>query len=130
MEGKMKKKVMVVDDELEVRETIVRHLNLKGIEAVGASGYEECLAHLKGGFKGVIFMDLIMPKKDGWDTIREVVKHGYGKNVSFILLTASSDPTPHKSEGLLQYVVDYIRKPTKLEDIVEAAKKYLKSEPV
>jgi CheY-like chemotaxis protein len=129
MEGKMKKKVMIVDDEIDVRETVVRHLNRNGLEAVAASGYEECLALLKGGFKGLIFMDLIMPKKDGWDVIREIEKHGYGKNVSFILLTASLDPTPHKSEGLLQYVVDYIRKPTNLEDIVEAAKKYFKSEP-
>jgi DNA-binding response OmpR family regulator len=125
VEDRMKKRVMIVDDEIEVRETVVRHLGRNGIEAVGASGYEECLAHLKGGFEGLIFMDLMMPKKDGWDTIREVVKHEYGKNVSFILLTASVDPTPHKSEGLLQYVVDYIRKPTNLEDIVAAAKKYL-----
>jgi len=121
----MSKKVMIVDDEPEVRETVSRHLIRSGLEAVAASGYDECLKHLKGGFTGVIFMDLIMPKKDGWDTINEIVKLGYDKKTAIVLLTASMDPVPPKSKELVKYVADYMRKPTELSDIVEAAKKYL-----
>ncbi len=121
----MNKKVMIVDDELDVRDTVVRNLTLRGLEAVSASGYEECLEHLKGGFTGVIFMDLIMPKKDGWDTIREIVKRGYDSKVVIALLTASLDPTPAKSEGLVKYVADYVHKPTDLNEIFDTAKKYL-----
>ena len=121
----MNKKVMIVDDELETRETVVRHLNLRGLEAVAASGCEECLKHLKAGFTGVIFIDLIMPKKDGWDTISEIVKHGYDYKVVIALLTASLDPTPAKSKDLIKYVADYVQKPTNLEEIYETAKKYL-----
>jgi DNA-binding response OmpR family regulator len=121
----MSRKVMIVDDEPEVRDAVCHHLTQKGMEAVSASGYEECLNHLKGGFTGVIFMDLIMPKKDGWDTIHEIVKHGYDKNASIILLTASIDPVPAKSQGLVKYVADYIHKPTDLEELVKAARKYL-----
>jgi len=121
----MNKKVMIVDDELEVRETVSRHLSQRGLEAVAASGCEECLKHLKAGFTGVIFIDLIMPKKDGWDTIGEIVKHGYDKKVVIVLLTASLDPTPAKSKDLIKYVADYVHKPTELNEIFEAAKKYL-----
>lgn len=121
----MNKQVMIVDDEREVRETICRHLVRKGMKAVAASGCEECLEHLKAGFTGVIFVDLMMPEKDGWDTIREIVKQGYDKKTSLVLFTASMDPTPDKSKDLIQYVADYIQKPAGLKDIVETAKKYL-----
>jgi DNA-binding response OmpR family regulator len=116
---------MIVDDENEVRDSICHHLTRNGLEAMAASGYEECLNYLKGGFKGVIFIDMIMPKKDGWDTIHEIVKHGYDKNAAIILLTASIDPIPAKSKGLVKYVADYIHKPADLEEIVKTAKKYL-----
>ncbi|MBN1823740.1 MAG: response regulator [Endomicrobiales bacterium] len=121
----MAKKAMVVDDEPEVRETIRRYLEKHGVEAVTAADCEECLEHLKAGFTGVIFMDLIMPKKDGWDVVREIASQGYEKKAVIVLLTASVDPAPEKSKDLIQYVADYIPKPSSLKEVVKAAKKYL-----
>ncbi|MBN1822991.1 MAG: response regulator [Endomicrobiales bacterium] len=121
----MDKKVMIVDDELDTRDALSRLLTRNGLEATAASGFDECLEHLKGGFRGVIFMDLIMPKKDGWDTIREIVERGYNEHTVIVLLTASMDPTPPKSKDLIKHVTDYIQKPADIKDIVETAKRCL-----
>jgi len=119
----MSKSVMIVDDEPEIRTVISRYLTSNGLEAVAASGCEQCLEHLENGFKGVVLMDLIMPEMDGWDTIREIIKRGFGENAVIILLTASTDaPTP-KSEELRQYVTDYIPKPADLKQFGRSGKK-------
>lgn len=120
----MDKKVMIVDDDEFIRLAIRELFESRGVEVVEAASASECLAQLEKGFWGVILMDIMMPEKDGWDAIKEIVDRNlYDGNV-VAMLTAKDYPD-QKMEGLKEYVIDYITKPYDNEEIVATVKGYL-----
>lgn len=106
----MDTRVMIVDDNEFIRDSIQILFLTEGVEVVTASGGDECLGHLEAGFRGVILMDVMMPGLDGWDTIRRIVERDlYGGNL-ILMFTARQVPDD-KMNGLQEYVTDYITKP-------------------
>lgn len=120
----MEKEVMIVDDDPSVLKTCEKIIQRKNIKVRSVESGLECLKELKNGFKGLILMDIIMPKMDGWDTIKEIVNQGYIKNVIIIMLTGKDQPG-EKMDRLKEYVLDYIRKPFDAQDLIDLVKKYL-----
>lgn len=106
----MESRVMIVDDNEFIRESVDILFQSAGIPIVAADGGKECLKHLVEGFRGIILMDVMMPGMDGWDTIREVVERGLYDGNIIIMLTAKCEPDA-KMEGLQEYVTDYVTKP-------------------
>ncbi len=117
-------RVMLVDDEECIRETISKLLDSEGIHVVTAVGANECLSLLRGGFKGIILMDVMMPGMDGWATIREIEKAGLLEGNLISMLTAMDVPD-ERMEGLQEVVIDYITKPFELSTFIPAVRKYL-----
>jgi len=115
----MNRKVMAVDDDPIILKTIKAILESNGFTVTTARGGEECLDKLKDGFKGVILMDVMMPGMDGWATIREIVDRGLLEGNVLSMLTAKHAPDPDMEE-LAEYVLNYIKKPFELENLVSA----------
>ena len=59
--------------------SVLEHENYEVITVESGS---ECLKRLEDGFEGIIFMDILMPVMDGWDTIKEIVDRGFIKKCS------------------------------------------------
>ena len=116
--------LMIVDDEECIRITIKELFSLEGIEVVTASGAEECLSHLAAGFRGVILMDIMMPGKDGWETIRDIRQAGLHAGNIIVMLTALDAPD-ERMEGLQELVLDYITKPFLPDEIIASVRTYL-----
>jgi CheY-like chemotaxis protein len=115
--------VMVVDDNVFIRESMEILFQSKGIQIVAAAGASECLQHLEAGFRGIILMDVMMPHLDGWDTIEEIVKRGlYDGNV-IVMLTAKREPDA-KMEAIQAYVTDYITKPFNPSELLDMVHYY------
>ncbi|HBA72728.1 MAG: histidine kinase [Geobacteraceae bacterium GWC2_55_20] len=119
----MDSRIMIVDDEDMIREAVEILLETEGMDIVTAAGGEECLGHLKAGFRGVILMDIMMPGMDGWDTIREIVEQGFYEGNVIVMLTAMDAPD-EKMEGLQEYVSDYITKPFNAGDLLDSLRYY------
>ena len=117
-------RVMLVDDEECIRETISELLDSEGISVVTAAGASDCLRLLRDGFRGVILMDVMMPGMDGWATIREIDKVGLLQGNIISMLTAMDVPD-ERMEGLQEVVIDYITKPFEAPGFVAAVRKYL-----
>jgi CheY-like chemotaxis protein len=115
-------RVMLVDDEECIRETISELLASEGIPILTAVGSSECLQLLHGGFRGVILMDVMMPGMDGWTTIREIEKAGFLAGNIFSMLTAIDVPD-EKMQGLQEVVIDYIIKPFEPAYFIAATKR-------
>jgi DNA-binding response OmpR family regulator len=115
---------MVVDDEECIRETLHELLTSEGINVVVVSGARECLSVLRDGFRGVILMDVMMPFKDGWETIREIKEAGLMEGNIISMLTAMDVPD-ERMEGLQEVVIDYIVKPFEPSEFLAAIRKYL-----
>ncbi|HEB02843.1 MAG TPA: response regulator [Nitrospirae bacterium] len=116
-------KVMVVDDDALIRLTVREVLKDAGIGVVEADGAGQCLEHLRQGFKGVVLMDIMMPGRDGWDTIREIIENGLYKSIIIVMLTAMDVPGS-KMEGLQEYVTDYMTKPFTQDELVSYVRNY------
>jgi DNA-binding response OmpR family regulator len=107
----VEKKIMVVDDDPDVLITIRRIFENVGYEVFTVDSGFDCIKELEKGFKGVILMDIMMPFMDGWDTIFEIMRQGYDKNVIISILSARGTPDHEKMRGLESYIFNYITKP-------------------
>lgn len=121
-----KKKVMIVDDDPHILYTIERLLGDE-VELITAESGKECLERLNDTFEGVIFMDVMMPEMDGWETVEKIAERYDMDNVVISMLTAKDSPGEGR-EILQKYVVDYVRKPfteEELKDKIEEYQKYM-----
>lgn len=117
--------VMVVDDEECIREAVYELLTAEGIDTLVADGCEQCLQHLRDGFTGVILMDVMMPGKNGWETIREIRENNFLAGSLMIVMLTALDSPDQQMEGLQEVVIDYITKPFDPELMITSVRNYL-----
>ncbi|MDY6930501.1 MAG: response regulator [Halobacteriota archaeon] len=120
-----KNSVMIVDDEPSILIAVRVLLEPEGFEVLTVDSGMKCIEELKKGFRGVILMDIMMPRMDGWDTIKSLVDEGLIEGNVIVMLTAKDTPG-EKMEGLQEYVIDYINKPFDPEELVTYIREYLK----
>ncbi len=118
------RQVMVVDDDLSILEVMEVLLEPEGVRVVAVESGDACIAELERGFRGVILMDIMMPHKDGWETIAEMIDRGLMAGNIVAMLTAKDIPDV-ELDSLKEYVIDYITKPFGADEIVAIVKGYL-----
>jgi two-component system C4-dicarboxylate transport response regulator DctD len=85
----MKPAVLVVDDEEQVRNSIVQWLELGGLTVESAANVHEALSAVRRNMPAVVLSDFKMPQKSGMDLLNEV--HKIDPDVPVVLLTAHGD---------------------------------------
>lgn len=82
-------KILVVDDESRMRKLVKDFLSKKGYIVLEAGDGEEAVdIFMNNKDIGLIILDVMMPKMDGWETCKEIRKFS---QVPIIMLTAKSD---------------------------------------
>ena len=117
-----KPRVLVVDDEHEIREAIRIYLRGDGIETVMASNGQEAVEIMKQEEIHLILMDLMMPIMDGIVATSQIREFS---NVPIIMLTAKSEDTD-KIMGLSLGADDYITKPFNPMELLARVKSQLR----
>jgi len=117
------KRVMVVDDEPDVLLSLKAVLQRQNYDVITVSNGAECLEQLEKGFKGVVLMDLMMPIMDGWETINQIVKKGYTKDVAIEIITGKGTKDYQKMSILGSYIFDYLAKPLNIEQLLSSVEK-------
>ena len=100
-------RVLVVDDEAEIRELCRVNLEFEGFEVVEAANGAEALEAVRRQRPDLVFLDLMMPGVDGWDVLHELKSDDDLSSIPVILLTAKSgedDQMRGWQEGILEYV--------------------------
>lgn len=120
----MDARVMLVDDEEVIRESVEIFFQSSALELLTAASGNECLERLEAGFRGVILMDVMMPGMNGWDTIRNIVERNLFEGNIIVMLTALSAPDC-SMEGIQEYVTDYMTKPFNPNEMLESVNYYL-----
>jgi CheY-like chemotaxis protein len=91
MEGKMtNKKILVVDDEEIIRKTIRIHLGKMGYELKEAIDGVDALKKLGEEKFDLLICDILMPKKNGWEVLKELRSNPSTKDMPVIVLTAKT----------------------------------------
>ena len=114
----MNNKIMVVDDDPDILISIRSIFENVGFEVLTVDSGKDCIKELERGFKGIILIDIMMPFMDGYDTIMEIMKNGYGKDVVISILTARVSPDFEKIRMLKSYIHDYITKPFDVSSLI------------
>ncbi|MFC7503188.1 response regulator transcription factor [Nocardioides sp. CPCC 206347] len=108
-------RVLVVDDDRAVRESLKRSLVFNGYDVHLAGDGAEALAGIGALAPDVVVMDVMMPKLDGLETTRAL--RAAGNDVPVIVLTAR-DAVGDRVEGLDAGADDYLTKPFALEELL------------
>ncbi|HEV8536589.1 MAG TPA: response regulator [Candidatus Limnocylindria bacterium] len=88
------KRVLVVDDDPDIRELLFTALEDDGFEVVPAANGQEALAIIRTFRPDVIVLDLMMPVMDGWQFASELRARGDGE-IPIVLLSAARDLRTH-----------------------------------
>jgi two-component system, OmpR family, response regulator MprA len=109
-------KILVVDDERAVRDSLRRALELQGYEVELANDGADALARLaENGQPDAVVLDILMPGIDGLDVCRQLRRRG--NSVPVLMLTAR-DAVGDRVEGLDAGADDYVVKPFALEELL------------
>ena len=114
----MKTKIMVVDDDPNIRELVRLYLEKEGFEVTCAERGDEAVKAFRAAPPNLMLLDVMLPGMDGWQVCREVRKIS---NIPIIMLTAK-DETFDKVLGLELGADDYIVKPFDMKELVARIK--------
>lgn len=108
--------VLVVDDEEDFLETIVKRLNKRKITTIGVKSGEEALEVIKDRLIDVVILDIKMPGgMDGIETLREIKKI---QPICEVILLTGHGSMETSIEGMKLGAFDYLLKPVKLEQLL------------
>ena len=114
--------ILVVDDDKEIVGAIEIYLKNEGYNILKAYNGEEALNVINKNEVHLIILDIMMPKKDGLETLEELRKT---KNIPVILLSAKSEDYD-KIGGLNQGADDYMTKPFNPLELIARVKSQLR----
>ena len=110
-----KPRVLVVDDDRAVRESLRRSLEFNGYDVHLANDGAEALAGIATANPDVVVMDVMMPRLDGLETTKAL--RSAGNDVPIIVLTAR-DAVGDRVDGLDAGADDYLTKPFALQELL------------
>jgi len=113
--GAPRPRVLVVDDDKAVRESLRRSLEFNGYDVAMAADGAEALAGIGTSKPDVVVMDVMMPRLDGIETTRAL--RTAGNDVPILVLTAR-DAVGDRVEGLDAGADDYLTKPFALQELL------------
>ena len=110
-----KQRILIVEDDRAVRDSLRRSLEFNGYEVELATDGAEALAGIGSIRPDAVIMDVMMPRLDGIETTRAL--RSVGNNVPILVLTAR-DAVGDRVEGLDAGADDYLTKPFALDELL------------
>jgi DNA-binding response OmpR family regulator len=126
----MEQKILIVDDEAHIRilmEQTLEELEDEGVEILIAEDGEEALEIIKTDKPGLVFLDVMMPKMNGFE-VCEAVKHELKLDDIYIVMLTAKGQEYDKQKGAEAGADIYMTKPFDPDEIVEKAVEVLKIE--
>jgi len=122
----MPQKILIVDDEAHIRlligQTLEELLDLD-VELLAAGDGAEALALIQAEQPALVYLDVMMPKMDGFEVCR-TVKRDLGLSVHVVMLTAKGQEFD-KQQGTAVGVDEYMTKPFDPDELLRKAREVL-----
>lgn len=110
----MPKKILIVEDEANIRELLRLYLECEGYTVLEAENGVEGIKKWKSDKPDMLLLDVMMPVMDGWAVCREIRAES---DVPIIMLTAKGE-TADRVSGLEMGADDYIVKPLEMPEVI------------
>jgi DNA-binding response OmpR family regulator len=119
------KKILVVDDEVDLVETVRFPLEMEGFDVLVSYNGEDALNQARKESPDLIILDLMLPKLDGYKVCRLLKFDERYKHIPILMLTAKTQEKD-KTLGMDSGANEYITKPFEMDYLMEKVKAYLK----
>jgi two-component system, OmpR family, alkaline phosphatase synthesis response regulator PhoP len=124
-EEKQKTKIVLAEDEEFIVRATNSKLELEGFQVIVAHDGEEAIARILSEKPDIVLLDLIMPKKTGFEVLKELLNHPEVQGIPIIVasnLGQASDVEEAKRLGAIDYLV---KSDLSMKEMVEKIKEHL-----
>jgi DNA-binding response OmpR family regulator len=118
------KKILVVDDEVDLVKTVRFSLEAEGFKVLVSYNGEDALNQSRKENPDLILLDIMLPKLDGYKVCRLLKFDEQYKHIPILMLTAKTQQKD-KLLGMETGADEYITKPFDMEELMEKIKAYL-----
>jgi twitching motility two-component system response regulator PilG len=126
-EGMAGLKVMVIDDSRTIRRSAETLLKNEGCEVITANDGFEALAKITDYQPNIIFVDIMMPRLDGYQTCALIKNNKLYKSTPVIMLS-SKDGLFDKARGRIVGSDEYLTKPFTRDELLGAIRRHVERE--
>ena len=116
-------KVMIIDDSKTIRKSAETLLNKEGCEVLTAEDGFDALAKIAEHKPDLIFVDIMMPRLDGYQTCTLIKNNRQFRDTPVIMLT-SKDSIFDKARGRIVGSEEYLTKPFTRDDLLQAVNRH------
>ncbi len=117
-------KVMVIDDSNTIRRTAEALLKKAGYEVLTASDGFEAMSLITDNRPDIIFVDIMMPRLDGYQTC-QLIKNNKKFRDTPVIMLSSKDGLFDRARGRIAGSEEHINKPFTQEELIEVITKYV-----
>ena len=117
-------KILVVDDEPHVVRTLTFVLTKEGYEVTSAGDGEEAIARINESKPNLMFLDIMMPKKNGYEVCREIKGSSSYNDIHIVMLSAKGQEAD-KDKALTSGADEFMSKPFSPVNVVERVRELL-----
>ena len=118
--------ILVVDDDPDLVESVSMKLENDGFRVTKAYDGQEAWDRIKEEKPQMLILDVMMPRKNGYDLCDEIKKDDQYKDIAVLLLTAVADAVPSTTythmDGKTTLADDFIPKPIDMDKLMEIVK--------
>jgi two-component system response regulator VicR len=125
----MTHRILVVDDEQDIRQLVALIAEASGYEVVQASNGLEGLAALEQQEFELVILDIMMPEMDGWDVCRHIKSRPRTKDLPVLILTVRSQPLDKVIGMEVVNADDYLTKPFERRELLDAIERLVAVKP-
>ncbi len=126
----MAKRILLVDDDRDMVETLTESLQAEGFEVLAAYDGVQCMDMVKRGKPDLIVLDVMMPNKHGYQAAKELEGDEFS-HIPLIMLTGVAEhlrETKYSHAQALECQADdFISKPLKFEVLLKSIRRLLKN---
>ena len=108
-------KILIVEDDMELRQLFTHVLVKNGYSVSGVSNGQEGLDAIEGTYFDLIISDVMMPVMDGFEMVRQLRESG---NATPVLMITAKDTFDDMRQGFLSGTDDYMVKPVNVNEMV------------
>ena len=121
----MSQKILIIEDEPDIRKTLEYNISREGYSVVSASSLVEAKSQFESDSFSLILLDLMLPDGSGLDLCRDIKSDKEKSSIPIIILTAKDDEVD-KVVGFELGADDYVTKPFSVRELILRMKAVLK----
>jgi DNA-binding response OmpR family regulator len=119
--------VLIVDDEQHIRlliEQTLEELEDEGIDLLTAANGEDALVVVENQHPELVFLDVMLPRRDGFDVCR-TIKHEMGLTGTYVVMLTAKGQAYDREQGLAAGADLYMTKPFDPDELLRLAREVL-----